>query len=238
MASVFEYIVKPKKGRRFVIGDIHGCNKTFNKLIWKKIKLKLNDQLFLLGDFVDKGPDSKGVLDTILKLIKKEYLVYPLRGNHENTLLQYNSEDFRFFHWHLKKNNELNLIKGQKLKKKYKNFLKDLPYYYILNNFYLVHAGFDTKAANLFGDKIAMTEIRNMSYNPKLFDSKKIIFGHHALALPKIKKSIKENSPLICLDNGAVYKDKQKKYMDTSEMGNLIALDLDTYKLYIQANVD
>jgi serine/threonine protein phosphatase 1 len=238
MALEFEYIIKPIEGRRIVVGDIHGCNQTFNALLWNQVELTHNDQLFLLGDFVDRGPDSKGVLDTIRKLVKNDFIVFPLRGNHENTLLEYNKEDFRFLKWHLRKNNQLNLLKGEKIKRKYKKLIKNLPYYYILNDFYLVHAGFDIKSGNPFENKVAMTEIRNMQYDALLFENKTIVYGHQPTPLSKIQKSAIERWPLICIDNGAVYKGKKKKYMATNELGNLVAIDLDTFQLYIQPNIE
>jgi serine/threonine protein phosphatase 1 len=238
MERNFAYIIKPNDGRRFVIGDIHGCNQTLQELIWDKIKLTHKDQLFFLGDFVDRGPDSKGVLDTIRQLKKQEYIIFPLRGNHENTLLEYNREELRFFEWYLKKNNQMDLMKNGKLKNKYKKLIKKLPYYYILDHFYLVHAGFDIQNPKPFENYTAMTELRNMKYDEKLFEGKKIIFGHQPTPLTKIQQSIIQNWPLICLDNGAVYKNKNKRFIDTSELGNLVALNLDQMQLMVQPNID
>ncbi len=47
-------------GQRWVISDIHGYAQTFQTLVREKIKLTRNDQLFLLGDYIDRGPDSVG----------------------------------------------------------------------------------------------------------------------------------------------------------------------------------
>ena len=52
---------------RYAIGDIHGGSKTFRALL-DTLNLKHNDRLYLLGDYVDRGNDSKGVLDLILQL--------------------------------------------------------------------------------------------------------------------------------------------------------------------------
>jgi len=54
-------IEKPSIGRRIAIGDIHGCFKTFKSLLENKIRLKEEDQLFLLGDYIDKGKRNKEV---------------------------------------------------------------------------------------------------------------------------------------------------------------------------------
>ena len=61
------FVEKPEVGRRFAISDIHGCSMTFEALL-SQIHLKKEDQLFLLGDYVNRGPDSAGVIDKILEL--------------------------------------------------------------------------------------------------------------------------------------------------------------------------
>ena len=67
---------------RFAISDIHGCAKTFEALL-DRIALSTQGELYLLGDYLDRGPDSKGVLDLIFRLQREGYAVHCLRGNHE-----------------------------------------------------------------------------------------------------------------------------------------------------------
>ena len=62
------YCSKNFMARKLAIGDIHGCNKTFKMLLIEVLKIKKQDQLILLGDYIDRGPDSLGVIQTILKL--------------------------------------------------------------------------------------------------------------------------------------------------------------------------
>ena len=81
------YITPLSGGRQLLIGDIHGCSTTFKALI-RKIDLQKNDQLILLGDLINKGPDSKGVLDYIIALKEEGFEVYALRGNMESMLLR------------------------------------------------------------------------------------------------------------------------------------------------------
>src|SRR5450759_5853294 len=69
---------------RYAIADIHGCCKTFQALI-EKLQIKGSDHLYLLGDYIDRGLDSKGVLDTIMNLGCK---VVSLMGNHEDMWLR------------------------------------------------------------------------------------------------------------------------------------------------------
>ena len=69
--------------RIIAIGDIHGCLKTLNFLLTERIKLKNEDQVFLLGDYINRGPDSNGILELILNLKETGYSIFPIRGNHE-----------------------------------------------------------------------------------------------------------------------------------------------------------
>ena len=71
--------------RTIAIGDIHGCLAALNTLI-DAIQPQHDDTLVTVGDYVDRGPDSKGVLDRMLELEKMCNLV-PLLGNHEEMML-------------------------------------------------------------------------------------------------------------------------------------------------------
>ena len=57
--------------RSYVIGDIHGCLDELRYLI-EDLPIKSGDRLIFLGDYVDRGPNSKGVLTYILQLQKRE----------------------------------------------------------------------------------------------------------------------------------------------------------------------
>ena len=67
--------------RTIVIGDIHGCSKALRALI-ETIEPRGDDRLIFLGDYVDRGPDSKGVLDQLLEIEQRHDAVF-LLGNHE-----------------------------------------------------------------------------------------------------------------------------------------------------------
>lgn len=71
--------------RRFVIGDIHGCAKALRTLI-ETIDPGSEDELVFLGDYIDRGPDSRDVVQQVLDL-RHQCHVVPLRGNHEIMLL-------------------------------------------------------------------------------------------------------------------------------------------------------
>jgi serine/threonine protein phosphatase 1 len=70
--------------RILVIGDIHGCSKAFDTLL-AAVQPMAEDHVITLGDYVDRGPDSSGILQRLLALEKKCRLT-PLRGNHDQMM--------------------------------------------------------------------------------------------------------------------------------------------------------
>jgi serine/threonine protein phosphatase 1 len=71
--------------RTLVIGDIHGCLNALESLL-AIVNVKPTDQIVTLGDYVDRGPNSKGVLDKLIQIHLTQQLI-PLRGNHELMML-------------------------------------------------------------------------------------------------------------------------------------------------------
>ncbi len=67
--------------RLLAIGDIHGCSRALDALLMA-VKPTPEDLIVTLGDYVDRGPDSCGVVER-LTLLHKAYRVVSLRGNHE-----------------------------------------------------------------------------------------------------------------------------------------------------------
>ena len=71
----------------FVIGDIHGCSDLLSELLEKIKPLEQDDTVIFIGDYIDRGPDSKTVIDIVLKLKREHNRVITLLGNHEHMLL-------------------------------------------------------------------------------------------------------------------------------------------------------
>jgi serine/threonine protein phosphatase 1 len=72
-------------GRTMAVGDIHGCSVALAALI-EAVDPGPEDTVVVLGDFIDRGPDSRGVLDRLITLSGRCRLV-PLLGTHEEMLL-------------------------------------------------------------------------------------------------------------------------------------------------------
>ena len=67
------------------MGDVHGCLAALDAVV-NAIDLDPSDSLILLGDFVDRGPDSAGVLDRLIELRERCFL-FTIMGNHDELML-------------------------------------------------------------------------------------------------------------------------------------------------------
>lgn len=71
--------------RVIAIGDIHGCSAALDAVL-DAVSPTADDLIITLGDYIDRGPDSRGVIERLLALRKETELV-PIQGNHEEMLL-------------------------------------------------------------------------------------------------------------------------------------------------------
>jgi serine/threonine protein phosphatase 1 len=124
---------------RYVISDIHGCFDLFVALL-KKIGFGKDDELYICGDVIEKGLESVRLLSFIASLEN----VYMIRGNHEESFLNYyaalmrDGEDYdlvlerlgRYIHGD-----------GRLLTWELVDYLEALPYYIETEDFICVHAG-------------------------------------------------------------------------------------------------
>jgi serine/threonine protein phosphatase 1 len=220
---------------RYVIGDIHGCSKTLNALLFEQIKITKNDQVYFLGDLVNKGPDSKGVLDLIFFLIDEGYFIRGVRGNHDEMFL--NASKGRMSHFWLTEYGSSKTVSSfetediEKIPLKYFDFISGLPLYIELDNAFIVHAGFNFSVKDPLSDTGRMMFIRNFTYDAEKLKGKRLIHGHHPLLLGTITTRLNLDPSCVNLDAGCVY------YRNEGH-GYLLALDLDTNRLFIQENID
>jgi len=230
--------------RRIVIGDVHGCYRTLKILIETQIKPEKSDDIYFVGDLIDRGPRSREVLDYVIDLKWKGYHVFPIRGNHEDLLIKAFSEEEFLQAWFqngaedtLKSfdvpENIINDYEGLRLiPERYIQFLAGLPYYYDLKDFIIVHAGLNLASPDYFSDTQAMLWSREVKGINLLKDGTCIIHGHTPMPIVTIRPNLtRKDTKNLNIDAGCVYK-------ELPGYGILAALELDSRKLYVQENVD
>lgn len=209
--------------RLIAIGDIHGCYQELKQLIESELKLTTNDKLILLGDYIDRGPQSKEVLDYIIHLLEDGFNIIPLLGNHEDLFLKALTSFQQIATWTYNGGNttlhSFRVNEPTEIETSYINFIKSLKLYHIEDNFIFVHAGLNDKIINPFDDAYQMLWSRNSKYHSPVLMGKTIIHGHTPVSVEYCKLLISSNSNVINLDTGCVYKEKQG-------FGKLTALDI------------
>jgi len=202
--------------RILAISDIHGELELFNKLLEKVNYNASKDQLILLGDYVDRGPDSKGVLERVIELKQQGAIV--LRGNHDQMMLEAaRGETGAAGNW--LRNGALSTlqsydssIKGMKLPARelfweHIEFLKKTEYHYETDGYLFVHAGVQPGIAVEETDPYLLMWIRDEFHRGYAGD-KKVVFGHTPTFNLRGSDDTSVyfgNNRIIGIDGGAVY---------------------------------
>ncbi|MFH0842984.1 MAG: metallophosphoesterase [Bacteroidota bacterium] len=220
-------------GRLFAISDIHGCFRPFYQLVNDIIKLNKSDELILLGDYIDRGEESKSVVDFIIDLQKTGFNVTALTGNHEQMLLDAWHDPSALYQWHMNSGITTLFSFGiediRQMDEAYIDFFSGLEFYKETGNYIFVHAGFNDYEHDPFSDKYTMIWECSPSYQNPLLAGKKIIHGHRPKTIDHVKRLIENNSNVIPVDTGCVY-EKEQGY------GNLSALEVNMMTLTSVAN--
>jgi len=235
--------------KTWVIPDIHGCAETLKFLLEDHIKPEKKDHLIFLGDYIDRGPNSKGVIDIIMNLEKHGYHVTALKGNHEDSCINAWQDDKRRkgFLGHRSKTRmqkeweayggketmkSFGVVWAHEIPEKYIQWLQSLTYFIELDQFIAVHAGLNFKVSDPLQDTRAMMWIKDYEIIPEKINNKRVIHGHVPVNLEFIDLSIKSKSyGFIDLDNG-IYMNQKAGY------GNLVALELNRMEYKIQSLAD
>ena len=83
--------------RTIAIGDIHGCSDALASVL-RAIDPKPDDTIIMLGDYVDRGIDSRGVIDLLIRL-KGDCQLIPILGNHDEMMLRARDDKSAFEEW-------------------------------------------------------------------------------------------------------------------------------------------
>lgn len=127
-------------GRRLVVSDIHGEGERLLEALAKAEYKPGEDRLFLLGDYIDRGTDSKRAVEIVQDLVKGGAIA--LKGNHDVMPGQVRREPFMLGWWH--RNGGMATVQsfgGEFPPDEVIDWLESLPLYHEEPDRILVHAG-------------------------------------------------------------------------------------------------
>ncbi len=187
------------------IGDIHGCPGTLEELL-NRLDPTPADHLVFIGDYVDRGPDSRSVIERLLSLRESVKCTF-LRGNHEALMLEGLDEgvtDLWFANGgqatlqSYAQNGRVGRVPEHHLA-----FVRDTESYYETDEFLFIHGGLKPRMSveeNLrrYDDEVFLWE-RSHLEAARLKWEKTVVCGHTPIAEPINEKS------LIAIDTGCVF---------------------------------
>jgi serine/threonine protein phosphatase 1 len=223
--------------RRFATTDIHGCLLTFRHLVEHELRLRPDDTLYLLGDYVNKGPDSRGVLDYLMQLQAAGYQVHCLKGNHEKELLDTIAGQPNANHmWKADAEpamvlSSFGVAHPTDIPTQYVQWMQALPLTLELPDFVLVHAGFNfaLPPAELRQDEHSMLYIKDMVFDASRLAGKRLLHGHVPTPVTQVQAGARAHAEALGLDCGCVFR-------HNPELRHLAALNLDTWELHLAEN--
>ena len=159
--------------KTWIIPDVHGCAATLKLMVEQQIKPEKTDRLIFLGDYIDRGPDSKGVIDFIMQLQAEGYNITALKGNHEDfcvkaweadknrkSILGIKTKSYPQEIWEInggtKTLESFGVIRPSEIPEKYIRWMMSLEYFVETEKFIAVHAGLNFNLDDPFSDTRSM----------------------------------------------------------------------------------
>lgn len=222
------------KKRTIVVGDIHGCYKTLHTLLYDVCEIQPTDTLIFLGDYIDRGPSPKAVVDKILELRRDGFETVTLKGNHEEMLTDAINQPKSLRNW-LRNGaqstlDDFAIMSPGFLDDEYIDFFLNLKMFHLTDEFAISHAGFNFEIKNPYSDTHAMLWSRPSKINRDKIGERRMIIGHTPTPISAIKESI--HNDVIRLDGGCVY------HRQVKDLGYLCAFDLSSKELYYTENCE
>ena len=181
--------------RYIAISDIHGeLSKLENVL--SKIDIKPEDIFVFMGDYIDRGANSKGVVDRIIEQSKTNKCIY-LMGSHEYAYLHRQDKYFNYLFWNYGGKETVKSYGSlENIEKIHGEFFRSLKFYYMTDKYLFVHAGINPNIPFQDQSELDMVYIRDKFIYSKHNLPQKIIFGHTDFENPYIADD------KICIDTG------------------------------------
>lgn len=194
-----------ENGKSFIIGDLHGCRDVLEKMLETIPWDHERDNLIFVGDYIDRGNDSKGVIELLIKLTGVSPNVHCLMGNHEGLFLEYvyGRDENNFL-----LNGGIATLSSYRVNGKVSippdhiSFINSMETLIELDDYYIVHAGLMPGVQ--IEDQTAKDKlwIREEFIFSEYDFGKKVIFGHTPFLSPYMAYN------KIGLDTGAVFGNK------------------------------
>ena len=213
--------------RRIIIGDVHGHYDTLIDLL-ESVEPTSEDQIYFLGDLIDRGPKSAEVVDLVIK-----HKYHCLRGNHEEMLLDVVSKgkvSAQLYQGWLYSGGYATVTSyDSKIPQEHIDWMRNLPLYMDLGDIWLVHAGISPHIPLTQQTAEQFCWIREdfHAITQPYFPDKLIITGHTiTFTFPGIQPGqLASGHGWLDIETGAYHQNS----------GWLTALDIDNQKVY-QAN--
>lgn len=178
--------IPPRRSRLLAIGDVHGQLVALRALI-DYARVSENDRIILLGDYVDGGRDSAGVLDFLTELARCPHVV-PLRGNHDLMLAEALRSDDAFTAWMQTFGESAALSYGIAnaedlrihIQTRHGPLLAGLSNWYETDDYIFVHAAVDYDLEMEEQDEHTLLWRRIAEAPPMHQSGKTVVFGHTA----------------------------------------------------------
>ena len=182
--------------RYIAITDIHGENRKLQSVLSQIVETP-NDIYVFMGDYIDRGPDSKGVVDTVLDWGNTHKCIY-LIGSHEYALMHAKTDEYYQFLFDNYGGPATVRSYGsfENIFRVHGDFYRNLKFYHLTDKYLFVHAGIDPNYPLEEQREVDLVYIRSKFYNSKHNLKQKIIFGHTEFDEPQIQDD------KICIDLG------------------------------------
>jgi serine/threonine protein phosphatase 1 len=187
--------------RLLAVGDIHGCLRHLERLMLR-VQPTPADQVVFLGDYIDRGPDSRGVLDYLIEFGSRFPRTVFLKGNHEEMFLEFVAGRNQMLYFLNGGETTLaNYQDGDKLRipKAHLDFLEKLRLYHETERFVFVHAGLRPGLPLHSQSEKDLLWIREEFLHSDYEWGKTIVYGH----TPRLNTLLAPTR--IAVDTGAVY---------------------------------
>jgi serine/threonine protein phosphatase 1 len=192
-------------GRLIAIGDVHGCAEALRSVLGAVVP-QAEDVVITLGDYVNRGPDTCGVIEQLLELRQHCQLI-PLMGNHDARLLAVVAGESPVDTWLEKGGRQTLRSYGmardpRKLPREHLAFLQGCRKYYLTETHFFAHANYRPERDWEAQDDDTLLRLSLRDYVPGPHPSGKVaIVGH----TPQRSSQPLDLGHLICLDTGCCY---------------------------------